>query len=279
VNAPPADLLAAERRMAAVGAVAQVTRAVWALARAQLPAAEAAAAQAAVYLDWVDEVVARLAGAPRLDAEDAVLWVLVGPERAFCGPLARVLLAQLPAEGAVGLVGARLAERAAADPALMARVRFTLPAAATPDEVGPRAEALAGAVLDAVGGRAAVLLHPDGGAPRLRQGVLLAGKREPAADPPETLSPAAQVLGAAVIEAVEGRLAVGLAEALHAEVRARLVAAEAARRQSERSLEALRQHWQVLRQESITRELLELAAAARAGAGSTEGAPRGRVEP
>jgi F0F1-type ATP synthase gamma subunit len=51
---------------------------------------------------------------------------------------------------------------------------------------------------------------------------------------------------------------VGLAEGLRTEVRARLVAADAARQGCDHALKTLRQQWRVLRQEAITGELLEL---------------------
>lgn len=260
----PRDLPSAERRMAAVGAVGQVMQAVWALARAQQPKVEAAAADAATWLDWAEEIVDRIAGAPADEDSADKLWVLIGPERAFCGPLARGHLDQLPAVGELGLVGGRLAEVASLDPDLQERVRFVLPAAATADEIPGRASDLAQAVLTHAHGRSVSLLHADGGTPRLRVGRLLTGARQPVLERPETYSPVAEVLEAAVLQAVTGRLAVALAEALRAEVRARLVAADAARRACDRELEELTHAWRVLRQENITQELIELSAATTA---------------
>ncbi|MCB9676104.1 MAG: F0F1 ATP synthase subunit gamma [Alphaproteobacteria bacterium] len=257
----PHDLARVEQKIAAVGAVHQVMRAVWALARAQQPQVEAAAAEATAYLDVAEQIVERLAGRPATAdvPSDHVLWVLVGPERPFCGPLARMLIEQLPETGPVGLVGHRLHEVAAQDAALDARVAFRVPAASTPDELGHRAEQLATAIL-AAEQRTVVVLHPERGGPELHRTVLLAGSREPAEDPPETFLPPAEVLAAAVLEAVAGRLAVALVEALRAEVRARLVAAEAARTSCDRRIADLSQHWRALRQGQITEELIELTA-------------------
>jgi F-type H+-transporting ATPase subunit gamma len=247
-----------EQRVAAVEAVQQVMRAVWALARAQQPLAEAAAAEASAYLDTAESIVARLAGEPQLDeAAPDVLWVLVGPERAFCGPLARMLLDQLPETGALGLAGSRLVEVAGQVPHLERRVAFTVPAASTASELGECADRLAERIL-AAPQPMVVLLHPDGGLPALRRSVLLTKSRSVVEEPPETFLPVEEVLEAAVVEFVAGRLAVALAEALRAEVRARLTAAEAARRACDRQLDDLRYQGRALRQGTITQELLEL---------------------
>ncbi len=244
----------------------------------QLPAAEAAAADATAHLDWLGETLDRLAGPPTAAPQAETLWVLVGPERPLCGPLGRLLLEQLPAEGPVGLVGTRLIEVAQADPALLARLRFHLPAASTSDELNERAEAIASEILRLPELPSVVLLHPTATGTRLARRLLLAGARSPVDGGPETLSPRDVVLQAVANEAIVGRLAVVLAEAMRAEVRARMAAADAARRSSGKQLDALRQRWQVLRQESITRELVELTSArqvarARAAAAEAERPP------
>lgn len=259
---PPRDVAAAEHRLAAVGAVEQVMRAVWALARAQLPLAEAAAADASAHLDWVHAVIDRLAGPPAPVEHAHTLWVVIGPERALCGPLARMHLDAIPRAGDVGLVGTRLWEVAEQDLDLAPRVGFRLPAATTPDEIPQRAEALAREILARSHERAVVLLHAGAGAAVVTS-RLLTGPRALADDPPETFLPPEEVLAAAVTEVVSGRLAVALADALRAEVRARLTAADAARRAAERDLDALRHQWRVLRQESITQELVELTTGRR----------------
>ncbi len=252
------DLAHLERSIDAIASVGKVMKAVWALARAQQPMVDAAAAEATAYLDAVDALVDRLAGAPApVEAREDVLWVLVGPERAFCGPLARLLLEQVPSTGTVGLVGARLIEVAEQDPELEGRLAFQLPGATTPEDLGARSEELATAILDAQPGTV-VVLAPEDGTTRLHQTVLLSGRREPAGEPPETFSPVREVLEAAVVEAVAGRLAVALAEALRAEVRARLEAAEAARLACDRQTDELRHRWRSLRQSAITQELVEL---------------------
>lgn len=255
------DLGSVERRMGSISAVQKVVSAVWALARAQQPRVEAAAAEATAYLDVAESIVSRMAGPASTEPEDEhdVLWVVVGPERAFCGPLGRMIIDQLPPTGVIGLVGHRLLEVAEQDPELQARVVFRLSAASTPDELGQRAEALATAVLSAQ--RSTVfLLHPNQGGPELHRSVLLSSARRAVEEPPETFLPAIEVLEAAVLEAVSGRLAVALAEALRAEVRARLVSAEAARTSCDRRLTELNRAWRTLRQGAITEELIELTA-------------------
>lgn len=258
----PRDLARAEQRLAAVGAVEQVMRAVWALARAQLPLVEAAAADANAHLDEISEIVDRLAGPAEPQPPAHTLTVVLGPERPLCGPLARSHLDALPPEGDLGLVGTRLCELADQEPGLRERVRFSLAAAATPDEIPQRADALAGEILERMHRRSVELLYASasGG---FQQVTLLAGARALREQRPETLSPVEVVLEAALAQATAGRLAVALAEALRAEVRARLTAADVARQACERESHALRQRWRVLRQESITAELLELSAARR----------------
>lgn len=254
------DLHDLERRIDAVGAVHHVVQAIWALARAQLPRVEEAAAEASTYLDWVNQIVDRLAGAPRSGPARGWLCVLMGPERPFCGALARQILLQAPKEGALGLVGSRLAELAALDPALTARIRFSLPGAVSHEEHEAVGQAVAEAVLRHGAGMQVEVLHPRGGGTMLHRVVLLSGEREPAWNPPETYSAYAEVLGAAVAEAVAGRLAIGAIEALRSEVRARVLAADAARRACEARLEELNQDWRVARQDQITNELIEVIA-------------------
>lgn len=249
------------RRMDAVSSVRQVVGAVWALARAQLPQVERAAGEASVYLDWVDAVVTRLAGAPLPAPPGAALHVVLGPERAFCGPLARQVLAQLPPTGPLVLVGQRLIEAAELEPALAARIELRLRGAAAHDEHEQVARAMAEAVLARAGPRQVLLLHPTQGGPGLHQSVLLSGPRQPLGRLPDTFSPLPQVLAAAVREAATGRLAVGALEALRAEVRARISATEATRQACDRRLEELRQDLRAARQAQITNELIEVVAA------------------
>lgn len=265
----PHDLGRVEDLLGAVDSVRQVVHAVWALARAQQPSVEAAAAEATAYLDWIDRLVDRVAGPPRPGAPVETLLVVVGPERAFCGAQPRQLAEGLhehgAAEGALGIVGQRLAEAVESDPRLAPRVRFRVPAAASPGEIGRAAQATAAAVLEHGAERHIELLHPVGGESVLHRSVIAAGRREQVRNPPQTFSPVATVVQAAVGEAVTGRLAVALAEALRAEVRARVLAADAARQACDRRLEELGGDWRVLRQEQITRELIEIVSSRLAG--------------
>ena len=90
MNEPQGDLHSVERSINSVEAIRQVIGAVWTLARAQQQRVEAAAFEASAYLEWVDGMVARFAVA-RLDEEPgSVLWVVLGPERPFCGGLAEI---------------------------------------------------------------------------------------------------------------------------------------------------------------------------------------------
>lgn len=258
------DLEIIERRIAATSAVQQVVQAIWALARAQLPRVDSAVAEATAYLDWVDDVVRALAGAPRAGHERARLWVVLGPERAYCGGLARHILDQVPAVGRVGLVGSRLVEASAGDRSVAQRVVFTQGGATSTDDADDVGYAIATAVLDAAMGSQVDLLYPIGGSAVLHRVVLLAGEVEAAPNPPETYSPLPEVLDAAVAEALTGRLAIGALEALRSEVHARIVAADQARLACDKRLEGLHERWRVARQERITTELLEVVAGSQA---------------
>lgn len=265
----PRQLAAVERALAATEAVAQVVDAVWALARAQLSAVEAAAGDASAYLDWVEQLAERFAGPASRAGPQETLWILTGPERPFCGALARRIAEQLPGRGPVGLVGTRLSEAVRLDRDRAARVCFALPGPATPEDLAGSAERVARAILDQAHAGRVAMLHPTRGTTALHRVTLLAGPRLPAGEGPETFSPRDEVLAAAVHEAVTGRIVVGLAEALRTEVRARLVASEGARHGCEQRLDMLRQSLRVLRQEQTTTELLEIVAA-RAAATSRD---------
>jgi F-type H+-transporting ATPase subunit gamma len=255
------DLSSLERRMDAVAAVRQVVNAIWALARAQLPHVEEASAEVVAYLEQVEAVVSRLAGPPRPPASTArSLVVLMGPERAWCGSLPRELLAQLPEDAELGLVGRRLQEVVAEAPPLRARVRFALPGATSPEDATQVALAVAERLLAHLDVAHVELWHPVGGGRRLTRAVLLGRERERRHTSPPTLSPWEEVLRAAVFEVVTSRLAVGAVEALRSEVVARVAAADQARAAAERQLGELQQAWRVARQEQITSELVELVA-------------------
>lgn len=267
------DLGAIERRMSSVRAVQQVVHAIWALARAQLPLVERAAAQATTYLDWVDDVVERIAGAPLPSPPLETLHVVLGPERAYCGSLPRLVLQRVPADGDLGLVGNRLIETAARIDALWSRVTFTLPGASAHDEHEEVGRRVAHAVLKHGRNRQVELLYPAQNGRSLHRIVLLAGARTPAPNPPETYSSLPAVLDAAVGEATSSRLAVGVAEALRTEVIARIAAADRARGACERKLDDLTLSWRAARQRRITSELMEVVAGAEI-ATESQRAPR-----
>jgi len=256
----PVDLYAAERAIDAVLSIQQVVKAVWTLARAQQPRVEAAASDASAYLDRVEELVERFARRSFEQTQGSPMWVVVGPERPFCGGLARQLIEQLPAEGSLLLVGRRLTEAVPPSGPIRDRVASSLPAAAGPEELDRCARQVAAALLDLAHAGPVGILHPKDGGSGLERTVLLAAGPLESERAPETYSASAVVLGTALQEAVSGRLVVALAEGLRSEVRARLQAADAARQSGEKRLASLRQRWRVLRQESITAELVELFA-------------------
>jgi len=265
MNEELVDLAQVERRAAAVSAVRRVVHAIWALARAQLPRVEASAVSAAQYIEAVEGLVNRLAEPAAPVAEQDVLKVVLGPERSFCGSLHRQIVAALPAEGPLGIVGRRV--EGALGPAEAARVVFVLPGPTTVDEIGEVARAIAQAVLLRRDAQAVELLVPHlrGGDDGLRRVPLLSGHRRVVAEPPETFSPVDEVLDAAVLELVTGHVVAALTDALRAEVQARIIAADGARQACDTRLEALEQARRVLRKEELTDEILELVAGQLSG--------------
>lgn len=256
-----ADTPALERRLRAVTAVGEVVGAIWALAKAQLAQIETGSAEANVYLSWIDDTVDRLLGPPRPGVEGDTLTVVFGPERPFCGSLPREAARVLSGiRGSVGVVGTRFAQAVHADGPLGARCVFSIPGVSSLDELDTGAERV-GTVLLAHGGSAHVdLLYPDLRGDMYRA-VLLPRARLPPARVPDTFSPPAKIIAAALRGSIQARLVVALAQSLAAEVRARMATADKARDAIARRRDALEQAFQVLRQEQITTELNELHAA------------------
>jgi hypothetical protein len=168
------------------------------------------------------------------------------------------LLEQLPPQGSLLLVGRRLADTVPGVGPLHSRIVSSLPAAAGPEDIDSCARRVAATLLELDHAGPVSMLHPRDSGSDLERAPLLAAGPTHTRLAPETYSTPETVLAAAIHELLSGRLVVGLAEGLRTEVRARLLAADAARQGCDRKLEALRQQWRVLRQESITGELLEL---------------------
>lgn len=258
------DLEELERSLRAVDAVGSVVHALHALARAQLPRAEAAVADTAAYLDWVDEVVQLVAGPPAAADAGQRLLVLLGPERPFSGTLSARLAQTLSrvamATERLGVVGRWMADVLGRDPALCSRALFRLAGPSSADELSSVAETLAGALLQHARDRPVRLVYPGAAGPEFVQRDILATHRsEPDADV-ELYSPPHTVLKAALSDAVVGRLRCVLAEAHLAEIRARLAASERARQAIDDRRDNLRGMLRVRRQERITQELIELVA-------------------
>jgi F-type H+-transporting ATPase subunit gamma len=249
-----------QARLSAVTAVRQVVQAIWALARAQLPLVEAAAAETVTYLGRVDDVITRLAGPPAKPPEEVPFTVIIGPERPYCGALARQILEQAPAAGELGIVGHRLAEAVGGFAELEGRVRFELGGVAILEEVPDVAESLARELLLHTAQTRIDLLHPTAGSAELRHVVVLSGARGPRPSPPESYTETRRILEVALGESLRGHLAAALVEALRAEVRARMSMAESARLACDRKVEDLERARRVLRQEEITNELSEIVA-------------------
>lgn len=258
------DLDAIDRRIAAASAVRQAVHAFWALARAQLPRAEQAARQVAAYHRWTDDVVERLAGPVRSRGAPPQLHVVFGPERSFCGGLPARVLAELPSEGDIGLVGRRLADVARLDPDLAARVRFVLPAATVVGDQRSIASAVATATFEACPSGDVEILYARANERPLARARFVAAAREEPPEPPETFSPPDMVRRAALVEANAVLLAVATLETFYAEVRARVIAAEAAKNACDRRLDTLGEARRGARRDLVTRELLEIVAGVEA---------------
>jgi F0F1-type ATP synthase gamma subunit len=266
----PRELARLEASLTATRAVGGVVSAVWALARAQLPRAERAVAEGFAYLEWLDRFVEEVAGSP-LDAPPSrTLTVLLGPERPFCGDLAREVLEAAPPEGGVGLVGERLAETARRE--LDRPPRFVVAGPAGVDDLAAVSARLAGAILEEVAADPrperdlrVELVHLAERRGRPERVLLLPSRRERPRGGRDLFSPAERVAEAAVRESVIGHLHVGLARTLLAETRARAAMADRARRAVEEREEELVTALRVLEREQITTELIELAAGIRAG--------------
>ena len=84
---------------------------------------------------------------------------------------------------------------------------------------------------------------------------------------PDTYSSPSAILADAVRESIRGRFRVALAESLRAEIDARVLASERARRAVDRRIEELEGTLRIMTQEQITRELCDLYAGTLAGAG------------
>lgn len=259
---PNVDVTAVERSMRAVTAIRQVVHAIWAVSRAQLPLVEQAAAAAATYQRWVDATVERVAGAPLPDEAAAQLTVVFGPERPYSSALARRIVESLP-DGALGIVGERLAEAVGQRGDIDGRVLFRCRGSVAHDDLHEVALSVATRILEHARGARVVVMHPVGGGSDTTLVPLITARR-PVDRPPETFSPLARVVEAAIVSAMTGRLAVAAAEALRAEIRARIVAADAARHACEDRLAELEGVWHLGRRETITRELLEIVAGGEA---------------
>ena len=255
------DVSRIESRLSAVRAVAGVVRAIWALSQAQLAQVESFSLHASIYLDWVDELVTRLAGPPVEPAAQQTLHVVLGPERPFCANLPAEVVRALPSDGVIGVCGRRLREAVADVPAHAARVVFETEGPTSVDDLDRIVERLAQLALEHGRDRRVVIAYPQTGASGLRTVTLLSGPRSPnSVRPFDTYSPIERLLERAIAESVSGRLRVALAQALRTEVRTRATAAENARHGVERQERALTSTLRILSQEQITNELAELFA-------------------
>ncbi len=261
MNLEDADMTILERRASAVRAVRQIVHAIWAVARAQLPLAQAAAAEATAYLDWVDLTLRRFTEASEEQASGQSVHVVIGPERPYCGSLPAKLLAQIPPDGELGLVGTRFVEVARRDANIRKRVLFTTRGPSSPDEAAEVAQGIGLAVLSQPKPGRVELHHPTGGGSILHGAVLLHESPRRRTVVPPTFASVDEVVSAAVRQSVASRIAVGVAEAFWSEVQSRIVTADSARRACDDQLDELTVAWRTARQEQITTELLEVVAA------------------
>jgi F0F1-type ATP synthase gamma subunit len=266
VAEPESDIASLERSMRAVTAIRQVVQAIWALSRAQLPLVDQAASAAVTYQHWVDAVLERVAGAATPLEVPRRLTVVFGPERPYSSGLARRIMEAIPG-GELGIVGQRLADTVRQVAEIDRRVRFRCVGSVAHDDLHEVALGVARQLLEHGRDAVVAVMQPvnDGAAMSV---VPLIATRSLVERPPETFSPLADVVEAAITEAMMGRLAVAAAEALRAEIRARIASADAARRACEERMAELESVWHLGRRETITRELLEVIAGQEAGSSS-----------
>jgi len=255
--------------MRAVTAIRQVVHAIWAVSRAQLPLVDQAASAAVIYQRWVDAAVERVAGAPQATGGTNRLTVVFGPERPYSSALARRITEAIP-EGDLGIVGERLAEIVRQHAEVDRRVLFRCAGSVAHDDLHDVALAVASRIVESGRGALVVVMHPSGDGSEMSMVPLIAA-RGLVDRPPETFSALGSVIEAAVAEAAAGRLAVAAAETLRVEIRARITAADAARRACEERLVELESYWHLGRRETITRELLEIVAGREAASGLASG--------
>lgn len=253
------DVNAVERSIRAVTAIRQVVHAIWALSRAQLPLVEQAARAAVTYQRWIDATVERVASVPPTARAERKLTIVFGPERPYSASLVRRITDAVPEDGDLGIVGERLAEAVSPIASVARRVRFRCSGSVAHDDLHEVALSVAVEILEHGRGATVVVMHATDDDRELAIVPLIA-ERTLVDRPPETLSPLADVLESAVAAAMIGRLAVAAAESLRAETRARIAAADAARRACDERLADLENVWHFGRRETVTRELLEIVA-------------------
>ena len=258
------NIEAIERRIAAATAVRQAVQAFWALARAQLPRTEEAARQVEAYHRWTDDLARRVSGAFAPREAPPTLHVVFGPERPFCGGLPGLMSRALPQEGELGLVGHRLGDLVTRDPRVASRVRFVLPAATVIDDQRTVAIAVAKATFEACPTGDVELIYPRVTGRDVMRMRFLGAPRDQPDILPETFSPIEVVRAAALVESNAVLLSVAPLHTLLAEVRARVVSAEAAKSAADRRIDALSEARRTARRDLVTRELLEIVAGAEA---------------
>jgi F0F1-type ATP synthase gamma subunit len=255
------DAEALESRLVATTLVGEVVEALWALARAQLPRATTAVAEATQYLDWIDEAMTPLALSANASEGRTRVVIVLGPERPFAGSLprevARSAAATLRSSDRVGWVGHRVAERAP-DRSTAGRL-FTIGGVCSVDEVDRVAEELAELVLRHAGESPVIVLYPRARRTGLHSATLLVGELavRGVVSAPDTYSEPGVILARAVRMGVAARLRIALLEAFRAETHARVVATESARQAIDRKRTQLEQDLARIRQETITTEIAE----------------------
>lgn len=255
------DIDRVSARLAAVNSVGQVVHGLWAVARAQAPEADRAAAESETYLERVRRVIDRLsAPASEPIVTERVLHVVMGPERGFCGALARRMVDAVPSQGPIALVGRWMGEFVSESPRTSERVLLRLSGPVSADEIG----GVAGELTGALASRAAdwdIMLHFPVARTQSAHSVMLLESGRTIRDPaPETWSPPEAVLEAALAEWLAGRLAAALSETFRAEVHSRMAAADSARKNCDRHAGELERTLRALRQDQITGEILDLVA-------------------
>ena len=253
----PTSLEGVEALIGATRAVGGIMHAIAVVSRAQYALADELTQNSLVYYEWLDEAVARLAGPPVGNGSPA-LRILLGPERALCGNLTRAFEREVDDDPTLVLVGARLAQ----SPALAGKAVFATSSVSSGSDIEAKAAEIGEFMIRYGTDLDVELVFPVNSSGELHRELLLPRRRLDPDSRIDTYSPPQELLKVLLSQALlSGRIAHGLAQALRAELGARVLVAQRASTHCDERLRALEDERRVLQKEQVTSELAEVVAA------------------